>query len=133
MKELLFWGGNSCAVAGLLACVISGLVRVSGSYTVGSMDAGTVFMLGIGLMRGQSYLKYVMEEMMPLQDEGWMILTRRLAWFFIAMAVANEIIWRNFSTDVYVIWDTFGQAGSMFAFFMSQYRLFEAHQADPAE
>ena len=90
-------------------------------------------LLWIGLARGQSWFRYVMEGLLPLTDTGWMILTRRLAWFFIAMAVANEIIWRNFSTDVYVIWDTFGQAGSMFAFFISQYRLFEAHQADPAE
>ena len=35
-------------------------------------------LLAIGLARGQSYLKFVMEEMMPLNDAGWMILTKRL-------------------------------------------------------
>ena len=42
-------------------------------------------------------------------------------------AAMNEVIWRNFSTDVYVFWDTFGQMGVMFAFLMSNYRLIEKH------
>ena len=33
--------------------------------------------LGFGLLRGQSYLQHVMEEMMPLAQEGWLALTRR--------------------------------------------------------
>ena len=37
--------------------------------------------LGFGLLRGQSYLRVVMEEMLPLQPEGWMKLTKRLALF----------------------------------------------------
>lgn len=53
--------------------------------------------LGFGLLRGQSYLKVVMEEALPLQAEGWMILTRRLTAFFFALAVANEVIWRTMS------------------------------------
>ncbi len=48
-------------------------------------------LLGIGLLRGQSYLAYVMAEMMPMQDEGWMILTKRLCLGFAVLAVANEI------------------------------------------
>ena len=82
-------------------------------------------LLWIGLLRGQSWLEYIMEGLMPLTHAGWMLLTRRLAWFFLAMALLNEVIWRNFSTDVYVVWDTFGQAGAVFAFFMSQAKLIE--------
>lgn len=88
---------------------------------------GFAAVLWLGLWRGQSYFAYVMEGMMPLRHEGWMILTRRLAWFFLLMAAANELIWRSFSTDVYVVWDTFGQAGAMFGFFIAQSRLIEAH------
>ncbi len=46
-------------------------------------------LLGIGLLRGQSYLAYVMEDMMPIAEEGWMILTRRLTAMFASMAVAK--------------------------------------------
>lgn len=76
--------------------------------------------LGIGLLRGQSYLKYVMEEMVPLKEEGWMLLTRRLTGFFIALAVLNELIWRTQSTDTWVYFKTFGLSAAVFAFFMTQ-------------
>lgn len=81
--------------------------------------------LGFGLLRGVSYLRYLMEEMLPLQDEGWMILTRRLTLFFFAMAVLNEVIWRGFSDDVFVLWDTVGQFVATFGFFMTQAGLFQ--------
>ncbi|SHI67594.1 intracellular septation protein [Shimia gijangensis] len=76
--------------------------------------------LGIGLIRGQSYLKFVMEEMMPLKEEGWMLLTKRLTAFFIGLAVLNEIIWRTQSTDTWVYFKTFGLTAAVFAFFMTQ-------------
>ena len=64
--------------------------------------------LGFGLLRGQSYLRVVMEEMLPLQPEGWMKLTKRLALFFFALAIANEFVWRTMSTDAWVTFKTFG-------------------------
>lgn len=76
--------------------------------------------LGVGLLRGQSYLKLVMEEALPLQAEGWMILTRRMCGFFFFLAVANEVIWRTMSTDAWVNFKTFGLPLSMFAFLMTQ-------------
>ncbi len=64
-------------------------------------------LLGIGLLRGQSWLAYVLNEMMPMRQEGWMILTRRLFWTFLGLAIANEIIWRTMSTDTWVKIETF--------------------------
>ncbi len=84
-------------------------------------------MLAIGLLRGKSYLKYVMEEMMPLQDEGWMILTRRLMFCFFGLALANEVIWRLFSTQTWVYFKTFGLTAAVFAFFLLQGKLFETY------
>ena len=51
-------------------------------------------LLGIGLLRGQSWLALLMADYVPMRREGWMILTRRLAAVFAAMAIANEIVWR---------------------------------------
>ncbi|KIC16292.1 inner membrane-spanning protein YciB [Leisingera sp. ANG-DT] len=94
-------------------------------------------LLGIGLLRGQSWLKVVMEELMPLKQEGWMILTRRLCAFFFGLAVANELIWRTQSTDTWVYFKTFGLPVAMFAFFMFQGRLLQTYgieeEAGPAE
>jgi len=83
--------------------------------------------LAVGLWRGQSYLRYVMEGMMPLQDEGWMILTRRLMWFLFATALANELIWRFMSETTWVYFKTFGDTAALFVFFMSQSRLFTVY------
>lgn len=77
-------------------------------------------MLGFGLLRGQSYLRVVMEEALPLQPEGWMILTRRLCAFFFGLAVANEVVWRTMSTEAWVNFKTFGLTAALFLFFMTQ-------------
>jgi intracellular septation protein len=37
-----------------------------------------------------------------LDDQGWRKLTIRLGVFFLALAVLNEIVWRNFSDTVWV-------------------------------
>lgn len=81
--------------------------------------------LGVGLLRGESYLKYVMEEMLPLKHEGWMILTRRLTMFFFGLAVLNEAIWRTQSTDTWVYFKTFGLTAAIFVFFMTQGKVFQ--------
>ncbi|MDZ4136523.1 MAG: inner membrane-spanning protein YciB [Paracoccaceae bacterium] len=80
--------------------------------------------LGFGLMRGKSYLQGVMGEALPMQPAGWMILTKRLVLFFAALAVANEVIWRGFSTETWVNFKTFGLTAALFLFFMTQSRLF---------
>lgn len=87
-------------------------------------------LLWIGLARGQSYLEFILDSALPITHEGWMILTRRLAIFFAGVAVANEIIWRGFSTDIFVAWDTFGQMGATMAFFLAQAPLMNRHAED---
>lgn len=87
--------------------------------------------LGFGLLRGQSYLRLVMDEALPMQPEGWMILTRRLTAFFFGLAVANEAVWRLMSTEAWVNFKTFGLTAALFAFFMTQGKLFERYSSEP--
>lgn len=87
-------------------------------------------LLGLGLRRGQSWLQLVMEEALPLKDEGWIILTRRLALFFVALAVANEAVWRLMSTDAWVNFKTFGLTAAVFLFFMAQGGLIRKYAPD---
>lgn len=83
--------------------------------------------LGFGLMRGKSYLKSLMDGVMPLTDEGWMILTRRLTYFFLSLAVLNEVIWRTQSEETWVYFKTFGLTAAIFLFFMTQGKVFQEH------
>ena len=89
--------------------------------------------LGIGLLRRTSYLQWVMGEMMPLRPEGWMILTRRLALGFAVLAVANEIVWRTQTTELWVKLETFAFPAALFLFLMLQLGSLSRHMDDPAQ
>jgi intracellular septation protein len=101
--------------------------KMKGTFVFGAFG----LILFFGLWRGQSYLAWVLDGALPIDRTGWMILTRRMAWFFLVFAAMNEVVWRSFSDDVYVIWDTFGQMGVMFAFLMSNWKLIERHWTGP--
>ncbi|AWI83025.1 intracellular septation protein A [Alloyangia pacifica] len=85
------------------------------------------FALLAGILRGESYLRKVMEGLMPLQDEGWMILTKRICAFFFGLALLNEIVWRTMSTESWVYFKTFGLTAAVFVFFMTQGGLFKRY------
>jgi intracellular septation protein len=76
--------------------------------------------LAIGLLRGQSYLRIVMGELLPMEREGWMILTKRMTAFFFLLAASNEIVWRTQSTEFWVYFETFVLTGATFVFFIAQ-------------
>ena len=89
--------------------------------------------LGFGLLRGQSYLKLVMEEVLPMKEEGWMILTKRLCGFFLGLAVLNELIWRTQDESTWVYFKTFGLTAAVFVFFISQSGLFQKYGEESEE
>ncbi|PXW69206.1 intracellular septation protein A [Loktanella sp. PT4BL] len=90
-------------------------------------------LLGIGLLRGQSYLQYVMEEFLPMEKEGWMIFTRRLCYMFAALGIANEIIWRTQTTDVWVKLETFAFPAVLMVFLWVQIYKLQRYFIEPAE
>ena len=87
-------------------------------------------LLGIGLLRGRSYLKSLMEVALPMKDEGWIILTKRFTLLFIGLAIANEYIWRSFTTDVWVTFKTFGLPITTFIFFFAQAKLIQKYHVE---
>ena len=66
-----------------------------------------VVLLG-GVAMGRSYLKLIMGEAVKLTDQAWRTLSIRWGVFFLALAVLNEIVWRNVSTDSWVNFKVFG-------------------------
>lgn len=87
--------------------------------------------LGIGLLQGRSYLEWVIGSLMPMQREGWMKLTGRLALMFVALAVANELIWRTQSTELWVKLETFGMPAALFVFLWVQIMALQRFAIDP--
>lgn len=83
--------------------------------------------LGISLALRRNWLQLVMSEALPMDDEGWRILTWRMVALFVALAVANEIVWRTMSESTWVNFKTFGLPVIMVAFFVLNSKLFERH------
>lgn len=73
-----------------------------------------------GLLFGQALLRHVFGEVFRLTEAGWRVLTFRWAIFFVFLAILNEVIWRTYSTDVWVNFKVFGIMPLSMAFAIAQ-------------
>ncbi len=87
--------------------------------------------LTTGLVLRKSWLEWVMGEALPMQHEGWMLLTRRLAMMFTALAIANEIVWRTQSEDLWVKLETFAFPAALFVFLWLQIAALQRYMIEP--
>lgn len=85
--------------------------------------------LSVGLARRQSYLQMLMGDALHMQTAGWLALTKRWVLFFLFLALLNEVIWRSFSTDVWVNFKVFGILPLTFIFMALQMPLLKKHGA----
>ena len=85
-----------------------------------------------GLALDKPFLSILFDQMFHLSEEGWRKLTWRWALFFFALAVLNEIVWRNTSTNVWVDFKVFGVLPLTFLFGALQYPLLRQYAAEPA-
>lgn len=82
-----------------------------------------------GLLAGHSLLRYLFGEVFKLQDRGWRLLTFRWACFFVFLAVLNEVVWRNFSTDFWAGFKLMGVMPITMIFAISQIGLLQKYDA----
>ena len=91
-------------------------------------------LLGAVLIGGQYFnrptVKYILGMAVVLDDAGWRGLTWRFGLFFFGMAVLNELIWRNFSSDIWVTYHVFGAIALTFLFGLSQAPFLLKHQTE---
>lgn len=86
-----------------------------------------------GLLFGKSLLGYVFDSAFKLDAEGWRKLTFRWGLFFIFLAIANEVVWRNFSTDAWVSFKVWGIMPITVVFTLSQMPLIQKHTLPEAK
>src|ERR1700733_7505965 len=87
-----------------------------------------------GLFFNKALLGMVLDSMFQLTEEGWRKLTLRWALFFFVLAVLNEIVWRNTSTNVWVDFKVFGVVPLTFIFGALQVPLLKKYAIEqPAE
>lgn len=86
-----------------------------------------------GLATGRSLLKPLLGSTIDMDDAGWNTLTLRWGLFFIVLAVINEIVWRNFSTDFWAGFKLFGVMPLTIVFALAQTPLILRHQTRPQD
>jgi intracellular septation protein len=91
-----------------------------------------VTLLG-GLAFGTSLLGYVFNAAFQLDAEGWRKLTLRWGIFFLFLAVLNEVVWRNFSDDVWVSFKVWGTMPITILFTLAQMPLIMKHSLEDKE
>ncbi|MCB9992470.1 MAG: septation protein A [Hyphomicrobiaceae bacterium] len=85
-----------------------------------------------GLLFGQNLLKYVFGEVYKLQEEGWRQMTLRWGLFFVVLALLNEVVWRSFSTDIWIAFKVWGIMPLTFVFSLFQLPLLTRYAIHPA-
>ncbi|MBO9630057.1 MAG: septation protein A [Shinella sp.] len=91
------------------------------------------FILLGGLVFGKSLLGYVFHAAFKLDDDGWRKLTLRWGLFFLLLAVMNEVVWRNFSTDFWVAFKVWGTMPITILFTLAQMPLIMRHSIETPE
>jgi intracellular septation protein len=87
----------------------------------------------MGLVFGKSLLGYVFNAAFQLDEEGWKKLTFRWGLFFLFLAVLNEIVWRNFSDEVWVNFKVWATMPITIAFTLAQMPLIMRHSLQQPE
>ncbi|TPQ49675.1 septation protein A [Prosthecomicrobium hirschii] len=86
--------------------------------------------LAVGLLFGKYLLSHVFEFAIRLDAEGWRKLTVRWCLFFFAMAILNELVWRNVPQARWVDFKFFGLPTLTFLFAMAQMPLMQRHTVE---
>jgi intracellular septation protein len=123
-------------VSGAVVLVFGGLTLYLRDETFIKLKPTIVYLvfavlLGAGLLLRKPVLELLLGPVFNITDEGWRKLTVRWACFFIAMAVVNELVWRNVSTDVWVSFKAFGFLPLTFLFAFAQMPLMQRY-SEPA-
>lgn len=80
-----------------------------------------------GLVFGKALLSHVFDFAFQIDQAGWRKLTLRWGLFFIAMAILNEFVWRNFAESTWVTFKLIGFPAVTFLFAMAQMPLMMRH------
>jgi intracellular septation protein len=80
-----------------------------------------------GYLFKTNFLKIVFKSNLNLEEKGWKILNNYWITFFITLAIINEIIWRNFSTEAWVNFKVFGIIVLSFIFLILQFPIIKKY------
>jgi intracellular septation protein len=86
-----------------------------------------------GLAFSRLFIKLMLGQTLRLPEDAWRTLTWRWAIFFITLAILNEIVWRNVSTNIWVAFKVWGVFPLTLLFAMAQTPFIARHQIESDE
>lgn len=107
------------AVFGLLTLLSADPVFLKMKPTVLYSLFGVVLILGVLIFK-RGLLGFILGNAMEMPEFAWKTLSLRWGFFFLALAVLNEIIWRSVSTDSWVNFKVFGFIPLLLVFTLTQ-------------
>jgi intracellular septation protein len=82
-----------------------------------------------GLIFNRLFIKYVFAQAFDLNEEGWRKLTWRWAIFALALAILNEVVWRDLSNAAWMVIHVWGFMALVFLFALAQTPLVLKHDS----
>ncbi len=113
--------------------LLSGCVTlISGDPSYIKMKPTIVYMvfcgiLIVGALNKKSFVKNLLGNIFIMEEKYWLTLSRRFAAYFFAMAIINEIVWRNYSESFWVNFKIFGAVPITFLFVLTQVPFLQKH------
>jgi intracellular septation protein len=124
------------AISGVMVLIFGGLTLWLHSETFIKLKPTIYYVmvaciLFFGLVTNRPTLKVVLGPVYPgLSDRGWALLSRNWACFFLLLAVANELVWRNSSTDFWLGYKLWGAMPATLIFALANIPLLMKHGLD---
>jgi intracellular septation protein len=75
----------------------------------------------VSYLKKKPILAILFESQIQMSKQSWLTLSLRFGCYFIFLAILNEIIWRNFTTDFWVNFKVFGMMTLSIIFMILQF------------
>ncbi|MCI5048857.1 MAG: septation protein A [Rickettsiales bacterium] len=130
---------TSPLVSGILVGVFGGLTLALNDELFIKMKPTIINCLFASVLLGGVYifkkglLKKLLEVAFTISDAGWLKLSARWGFFFLFLAILNEVIWRNFSTDFWVNFKVFGMMSCTIIFSIAQLPLIKKYAVNVSD
>ena len=125
-------------VTGALVLVFGGLTLwLSNDIFIKIKPTILYFMFAVVLLGGlradRLLIKYLLGQNVRLPESAWRVLTWRWSAFFLCLALLNEIVWRNTSTDNWVTFKVWGVFPLTMLFALAQTPFIARHHIESDE
>ncbi len=126
ISPLLWFSGIMVVILGGITIWLHNDVFIKMKPTVYYVFIASLLLFGLATRR--NLLKMVLGAAYPgLSEQGWKLLTRNWAIFFVVMAVVNELVWRNSSTSFWIGFKLWGFLPATFLFAIANVPMLMKH------